>query len=148
MNINFDDIKKQLALAYEFVVEQGGLLAHHTIKVIKQGLEAIRQDQRLTCATFAVSNIIFFETSLHIATFADNLLLKLSTKEEKEWGGNALLAKSIVLLTFMCIQMGGMNYALSKALRSNFSSMEIVGISTASCAGYILFRLWMSDRKE
>lgn len=141
MEINFQGIKNQLLMAYQYAAEKAGVLAGHSVRVFKEGHTYVQQDARLAAAVVCVANILFFEITLGIATLSEYAISKV-VGSDSELKARSILAKNLVVLTFCISAYAGMNVALSKGLQSKLSTTAFVALSTASCFSYFLLRLW------
>lgn len=120
------------SIGYQYASENGGVLAKHTVTVLKQGLEFIREDARAAAACFALLNPLFLHIALRITTL-------VSFGQDKLW-------KNLCNLTVTASLLVGMNAALAKALQSPLTAGQIALVSVASCASYVMFRIWLANR--
>lgn len=134
MNTYFTLVKTYLNEGYQISLKLYGKLAYHTVKV----LEHIRQDARLAGVTVVFANIPFLEVAVRVVGVFDRVI-----GDDAEWSQPALLTKSIGLLTLLIGMLAGMNAALAKGLKLPLNGLKMTAISTAACASYILFRLWL-----
>lgn len=141
MNINMNGLKNHLQALYQFGIEQIGKLQDHTVKFLKRGLEIVRKDPKAAGATIVLANILIFESALLVAKVADRCFIGLFGPESN-WGEKAILFNSFVSLSIISSLVVGMNIALYRGLKSPLTPLATAAISTATCASYILFRLW------
>lgn len=142
MEINVSAIKNHLGAAYEFVAEKIGVLAHHTVKVLKIAAGHIRQDVRLEAATFVVGNIVFLHTAAKVLELINYLLPTFENYERLK------TAKNLVLLGCFTGLIVGMNAVLAKGVQTKLSTKAIALISTATCLCYISVRLMIASRNN
>lgn len=144
MNINLDGVKPYFQVGYQFVLDQGGKFAHHTVRVLNEALRYIRQDSRLAGVTVAVANILFLETAVRMITLVDKASAYLFGPEEK-WSERAKGFNALVVLTMVSSLLVGMNVALYRGLKSPLTPLATTAIGTATCTSYVLLRLWKAS---
>ena len=147
MNINIDGIKSQLQQGYEFVADQTGKLAHHSVRLLKQALERIRGDSRLAVATVVVANILFFEIAFLVTKIADKLFESFFGPEDNR-SERTIMINSFIVVTMISSLLVGMNVALYRGLQSPLSPLVTAAVSTATCVSYILFSAWRASVNE
>lgn len=147
MDFSISGIKNQILMGYQYAAEKAGELAGRTYKLLQPGLEFVRQDARLSAATIAVSQILFIEVALLVATLTDYLLSKVIGADSQLKTRTISFKKFTVLIAGASV-LYGMNVALAKGLQSKFSAMAYVAISAGSCASYIFFRLWLVSKQK
>ena len=171
MEINFSDIKNALSAGLHFVAEKTGVLANHTVKVLKVGgsylatgyeftaervghlgsrisdilkpaLNFLGQNLGVTVVTIIAANILLFETSLLISRVFNRILPKF--KEDSCLDN----AKTLLLLAIASSILVGSNLVLAKGLESAVTPFAYGAISGASCSSYILVRLVIACIKQ
>ena len=145
MDINISEIKNKLLAGYQFAIEQGGKLAHHSVRILMQGIEHIRQDARWGGVTFAFSNIVFMEVTDRVVGFLDQFFEPAlgSALEEHD---NLFFVKACAIVTTSISMIGGMNIVLYKTLKPSLSPMTTAAISTASVGIYIVLNMVATKR--
>ena len=145
MDINISGIKNKLLAGYQFAIEQGGKLAHHSVRILKQGVEHARQDARWGGVTFAFSNIFFMEAADRGVGLLDGFFNSAlgPTLEEHD---NLFFVKACVIVTTYVSMIVGMNIALYKTLKPSLSPMTTAAISTASVGIYIVLNMVATER--
>jgi hypothetical protein len=138
MEINVTEIKNQLHAGYQFSIDKGGKFAHRSIKVLKQGIEYVRQDAILSGVTFAIANIAFIQVAGRVIGF---IAERLPAPAEGSFCDGV---KNFVALAFVFSAVAGMNVGFYKALKPSLSPLVATGISIGSLATYILFEHWRS----
>lgn len=148
MSINVDGIKNHLRHAYQFVINQYGKLAGHTVRILTPILAHIRQDARLAFGTVVVANVIFFEITYLITSLANKILVRLFGSED-QLSERSIGIRAFVLLSFASSLFVGMNMVLHRTLQPSLSPFVSTAVSTTACVGMILFHMWRaSGNKE
>jgi hypothetical protein len=130
MNLNITNIKDQLYTSGLFAIGQVGQLVHHSVRILKETVDYVRQDARLAGLTFAIANIAFIDIAFKVAEYVNrNYLPHEGLTGEAVFGYLGTLFSAVVVL----------NAALYLVLKPSLSPLQITVISLASWPGYFIY---------
>lgn len=147
MDLTISGIKDQLTVGYQYIAEKVGVLAGHTVKMLKISLDAIQQDARLACATIAVANVLFFQIAWLVAIVTDYVLTK-TVGADAELKESTISFKNIVILASATSSLVAMNVGLAKGLKLNLNPLTVTLVSSGSCVLNFTYYLWRSSKQD